>query len=123
MIPPDAAHAYLILRRIASGRRLTSSNDFTTMSRQVMIDMARAACAEVELSFAEKEAWYGARPPARGDGLTTAPIRKMRLCPSRTERIDKKRRAMRLREEPIAPHIPKQDRKRADHDTFRQMGG
>ncbi|HEY1806041.1 MAG TPA: DUF2312 domain-containing protein [Terracidiphilus sp.] len=32
------------------------------------------------------------------------------------------RHVVRLREEPIAPHIPKQDRKRADHDTFRQMG-
>lgn len=38
------------------------------------------------------------------------------------KRIDKKRRAMRLRDELPAPHVPKRDRKLADHEQFRLTG-
>ena len=55
--------AWLTLRRIASGMKLTEDGGFTRMPRAQMMALARAACRAADVSFGAKPAWRGAMPP------------------------------------------------------------
>lgn len=66
-----------VLRRIASGMKLTPEGGFTRMPRAQMMALARAACRAAHASFGAKPAWRGEMPP-----ITRKP-RKVKLTPRR----------------------------------------
>lgn len=69
--------AITALRRIASGQTPSENPKkrygFAQMSRREMVDLARAACAELGIPFSTKVAWEGFKWPTRLQKLHLAP--------------------------------------------------